>query len=106
MLGKLLLIILTAALTAAALLVIRQQRIDTAHRMSIAHQRMVDSQRALWKMQCEIAAQCRPEQVRQMMEQLDEKWTTIPDPETVRETVDFRVMAPLVVDFEDERQGG
>ena len=39
MLGKLLLIILTAALTAAALLVIRQQRIETAKpRVCLIHQ--------------------------------------------------------------------
>ena len=79
MLGKLLVIILAAAATAAMLLALRQQRIDTAHEMSLVYQQMLQHERSLWLLQSEIAYRCRPEEVRHMMEQLSEQWKTIPD---------------------------
>jgi len=80
MFGKLLLVILIAALTAVALLILRQQRIETAHEMSVVHQQMLEHERVLWELQCEIARLCRPEEVRRLMQSLQEQWTTIPDP--------------------------
>ena len=82
MFGKLLLVILAAAFTAATLLVLRQERIDTAHEMSVVHRNMLEHERALWELQCEIARLCRPEEVRRMMDELQEQWTAIPDPDS------------------------
>jgi hypothetical protein len=83
MFGKLILVILTAAFTAAALLVLRQERIDTAHEMSTVHRQMLEHERALWELQCEIARLSRPEEIRRLMEQLNGPWTPIPDPESI-----------------------
>ena len=85
MFGKLLLIIVASGLTAAALLVTRQQRIDTAHELSVTHQRMLQLQRSLWKLQSQIAWRCRPEEVKRMMDGLPEQWTAIPDPQSLEE---------------------
>ncbi|MDY7107030.1 MAG: hypothetical protein SYC29_00180 [Planctomycetota bacterium] len=84
MFGKLILVILTAAFTAAALLVLRQERIDTAHEMSTVHRQMLEHERALWELQCEIARLSRPEEIRRLMEQLNGPWAPIPDPESAR----------------------
>ncbi|MHC5004142.1 MAG: hypothetical protein ACYTJ0_13585 [Planctomycetota bacterium] len=78
MFGKLLLVILTALLTAAALLVTRQQRLETAHRASVIHRRLAEQERSLWELQSRIAAACRPESIRSAMERLDQAWEPIP----------------------------
>ncbi len=80
MFGKLLLIILAAGVMAASLLVIRQHRFDTAHRISRTHQQMNEHERALWKMQSEIARRCSPDEIRTMIERLPDQWKPIPDP--------------------------
>ena len=82
MFGKLILVILTAAFTAAALLVLRQERIDTAHEMSTVHRQMLEHERALWELQCEIARLSRPEEIRRLMQRLDGPWAPIPDPDS------------------------
>jgi len=78
MLAKVLAILISAAAIAAALLVNRQQRIDTFHDISSAHQRMIDHQRDLWQLRCEVAHACRPAEVRIAMNQLDMQWAAIP----------------------------
>ncbi|MCI0363292.1 MAG: hypothetical protein L0Y44_13790 [Phycisphaerales bacterium] len=75
---KLLLIIIVAGATANALLVIRQQRIDTFHEVSVVHQRLLGHERTLWEMRGEIAQRCRPSQVRLAMNQLGGSWDPIP----------------------------
>ena len=80
MLRKLCLIILAAALVAASLLVVRHRRIETAHRMSVIHGRIVAGERALWELRRAIAERSRPDEVRRMMEGLAGSWNTIPAP--------------------------
>ncbi len=80
MLRKLSVIILASALVAASLLVVRHRRIETAHRMSVIHGRIVAGERALWELRRAIAERCRPDEVRRMMEGLAGTWTTIPAP--------------------------
>lgn len=80
MFAKLLFIILVVGATACALLVIRQQRIDTFHEMSQIHQRLLGHERTLWELRSEIAQRCRPSQVRLAMNQLGETWVPIPAP--------------------------
>lgn len=78
MFAKLLFIIMCVGATACALLVIRQQRIDTFHEMSLIHQRLLIHERTLWDLRTEIAQRCRPSQVRLAMNQLGGTWVPIP----------------------------
>jgi hypothetical protein len=78
MFAKLMLIILAVGATACALLVIRQQRIDTFHEISLIHQRLLTHERTLWELRGEIAERCRPSQVRVVMNQLGGDWVPIP----------------------------
>jgi hypothetical protein len=78
MFAKLMLIITVAGATACALLVIRQQRIDTFHEISLAHQRLLVHERTLWQLRAEIAQRCRPSQVRLVMNRLGGEWVPIP----------------------------
>ncbi len=75
---KLLITILALGLTAAALLVIRQQRIDHAHAMAQSHQRLVEHETQLWRLRAEVVSQCRPEDVREAIERSDVLWNAIP----------------------------
>jgi hypothetical protein len=80
MFAKLLLIITAVGATACALLVIRQQRIDTFHEMSQIHQRLLGHERTLWQLRTEIAQRCRPTQVRLVMNRMNVNWVPIPAP--------------------------
>ncbi|UCD74127.1 MAG: hypothetical protein JSV91_10090 [Phycisphaerales bacterium] len=79
MFAKLLLIILTIIVTAAALMITRQRRIDAMHEMSGLHQRMVEQEAALWILRSRIADRCRPERVREALERLGGEWEPIPN---------------------------
>jgi hypothetical protein len=78
MLAKLMLIIIAVGATACALLVIRQQRIDTFHEISLIHHRLLTHERTLWELRGEIAQRCRPSQVRLVMNELGGNWVPIP----------------------------
>lgn len=78
MFGKLLLIIISVGAVACALLVIRQQRIDTFHEMTQVHRRLSEHERTLWEMRAEIAERCRPSQVRLAMNSLEINWIPLP----------------------------
>jgi hypothetical protein len=84
MFWKLLLVILTAVVTAAMLLAIRQQRLETAHRASIVHRRLATQETALWELQHRIASRCAPEELRAVLESLDLRWEPIPDEPVAR----------------------
>jgi hypothetical protein len=77
---KLFIIILSVGALACTLLVIRQQRIEAAHEMSLIHQRLSESERTLWQLRSQIAGACRPEQVRSMVDRQGGTWTPIPAP--------------------------
>jgi hypothetical protein len=78
MFGKLLLIIVAVAAVACALLVIRQQRIDTFHEITQTYKRLSEHERTLWAMRAEIAERCRPSQVRLAMNGLEVNWVPLP----------------------------
>jgi hypothetical protein len=78
MFAKLLFAMVVAGAVACALLVNRQQRIDTAHEMSLVHGRLLLHQRTLWELQGEIARRCRPAEVRDAMAGLDCAWVAMP----------------------------
>lgn len=82
---KLLVIIVALGITAAVLLVTRQQRIDVAHDMAVTHQRLVEHETKLWRMRAEVVRRCRPEDVRRAIEESATTWSPIsnhPAPET------------------------
>ncbi|HWB18667.1 MAG TPA: hypothetical protein VG711_00080 [Phycisphaerales bacterium] len=78
MFAKLLVVILSVGVIASALLVIRQQRINTFHDISVIHEKMIDHERVLWKLRNDIANRCRPAEVRMALAQLNESWDPIP----------------------------
>lgn len=78
MFAKLLLIIVAVGAVACALLVIRQQRIDTFHEITQTHKRLSEHERTLWEMRAEIAERCRPSQVRLAMNGLEIDWVALP----------------------------
>lgn len=77
---KLLAITLGFGLTAAMLLVIRQQRIDIAHEMARTHQRLIEYQTQLWRLRADVVRRCRPEDVREAVEQSEHTWQQMPLP--------------------------
>ena len=78
MFEKLTTIILTVALTSAALLVSRQHRLDLAHEAASVARRCHDHQRTLWTLEAEIVRRCRPEEIRLVLESMPEDWVPIP----------------------------
>jgi hypothetical protein len=78
MLGKLLFIIMAAGAIASALLVNRQQRIETFHEMTATHQRLLEHEATLWRLRSEIAGRCRPSEVRSAIDRLKLEWIAIP----------------------------
>jgi len=88
MFSKLLLIILAAGAIAAALLVNRQHRIDTAHEIAGVHQRLTTQEQKLWRMEAEIAQRLRPEEVRRKLAAMGGVWIALPAPPTKRPRID------------------
>lgn len=78
MFSKLLFIVIAVGAVACALLVIRQQRIDTFHEITQTHRRLSEHERTLWEMRAEIAERCRPAQVRLAMNNLGLDWIPLP----------------------------
>lgn len=80
MFPKLLLIILVAGAIAAALLVNRQHRIDTAHEITVLHERLTAKEQTLWRLETEIARRLRPEAIRRQLERMGGEWVALPAP--------------------------
>lgn len=70
MLGKLAVLIVSLALTAGALLAVRQQRIMAAHEMVRSHQRIVRHEHDLWRLRVEIAQRLAPGRIEQIASSL------------------------------------
>lgn len=68
--SKFALIIVTISITAGALLVVRQQRLQAVYEMTKALNRAAEDDRALWRMRTEIARRATPEAVRLLAESL------------------------------------
>ncbi len=65
-LAKLAVMVMAAALTAAWLLSVRQQRIMAAHDLVAAHTRMAANDRTLWRLRVEIANLLTPDRIEQI----------------------------------------
>lgn len=70
MLGKLSALVLAAALSAAAVLVIRQQRLMAMHDMAKSVERSAELDRKLWRVRADIAGKITPGKVRAMVADL------------------------------------
>ncbi len=68
--AKLILLVLATGLTAAALLVVRQERLQAVYEMTRALDRAAENDRRLWTLRIEIARRITPNQVRRMAESL------------------------------------
>lgn len=77
MFPKLLLIIAVLGATACALLVNRQQRIDTAHQTAEIHKEILRQQQALWALRRDIAFEAQPDRVRAAIDELGGQWLPI-----------------------------
>ncbi len=83
MFAKLLVMIVVMGGVSGALLVNRQQRIETAHQAALLHQELIGQQQQLWSVGAELAAGCRPKQVRLAVDEIGGSWSTVvvADPE-------------------------
>ncbi len=81
MFGKLLLIIIVMGVTACALLVNRQQRIDTAHRAAQLHREILRQRQQCWAIRRDIAFESQPERVRAALAEVGGEWSPIVIPE-------------------------
>jgi len=79
--GKLLLIIIVMGVTACALLVNRQQRIDTAHRAARLHQEILHQRQQCWAIRRDIAFESQPQRVRTALAEVGGQWSPIVIPE-------------------------
>jgi len=79
MFAKLLVIILAIGGTACALLVVRQQRVELSHDVAQTHNRILKHERVIWDLRTEIAARCKPSDVRKLVEQSSGEWRPIPE---------------------------
>lgn len=77
MFAKLLLIIIVMGATGCALLVNRQQRIDTAHRITEIHAQILRQQQRCWELRRDIAFEARPERVRAALGEVGGQWLPI-----------------------------
>lgn len=67
MLAKLGTLVVVGALTAAGILVIRQQRLVAMHEMARSVERSAEMDRKLWRVRADIAARITPANVRTML---------------------------------------
>ena len=82
MFAKLLTLIIVAGLTALALLLTRQEQIDTVHDITQLHHRIQQQRHAVWSIRNEIARACRPSVIEKFRAQAPDLWVdlSIPQP--------------------------
>ena len=78
MFAKLLVIVVAVGWTAAALLVIRHQRLECAHERIQVYRDMVRHEQALWELRAELARRTTPDAVRALIKTLPIEWQAIP----------------------------
>lgn len=78
MFWKLLTIIIVTGLVAAAMLVSRQERVDTVHAISRTHASIVSNRDTLWLLRARIAQRCKVAALREQLAAIDAQWSAIP----------------------------
>ena len=77
MFTKFIAIVLALGATACMLLVIRLQRLETAHEMSAIHQRLTERAHCLLALRIEIATGCRPDRLRLAISEVGGGWMAV-----------------------------
>ncbi len=67
MFAKLMVLIIAGTATAAALLWLRQQRVELAHEITTAHQQIDATRQATWDLQVKVAAFVEPNSLNQAL---------------------------------------
>ncbi|HBS29183.1 MAG TPA: hypothetical protein DEB06_06960 [Phycisphaerales bacterium] len=68
--AKVVTLILATALTAAGLLVVRQQRLQAVYEMTRAIDRAAQDERATWRLRADIARRITPDSLREMAKEV------------------------------------
>lgn len=76
---KLAVVALALGVMALGLLALRQQRYETSSELSKAHWRILEQERAIWRLRAEIARNSRPQDIRQAAERLHLPLEPIPN---------------------------
>lgn len=79
MFGKSIAIVLALGVMATALLAFRQQRFELAARLSRAHWRLLEQERALGRSRAAVAAAVRPDAIRKAIASMSVRWQPIPN---------------------------
>jgi cell division protein FtsL len=66
--AKLLVIVVALGATALGLLALRQQRYEVSNEISRTHNRIVEQERAQWRMRAQVAARSTPADIRKAAE--------------------------------------
>jgi hypothetical protein len=77
MFAKLLLIIVVLGAAACALLVNRQQRIETAHQTAALHQQIIERQQEIRRLRCEVSRRGGPREVHEALARIGGSWSPI-----------------------------
>lgn len=101
MVAKLAMLILVMALTAASLLVVRQQRLQAVREMADAAERAATFDRTLWRVRVDIARKVTPAQVAEMAKAMG-PMLPIPVPWGVESLAAGRSEADRLADAADE----
>jgi len=78
MFGKSIAIVLALGVMAMALLAFRQQRFELAAKISRAHWRMLEQERALGRSRAEVASAVKPDAIRKAITATKVQWEPIP----------------------------
>lgn len=78
MFGKLLAIVVVLGVMALALLVERQRRYETMLEISRTHARIIEQERAIWRLRADVARRVRPADVRMALRKLPGEWQPMP----------------------------
>ncbi len=107
MFAKLLTLIIIAGLTALALLLTRQEQIDTVHEMTRLHHRLQEQRHAVWSLRNEIANACRPSVIEKLRSMAPDQWVEMALPQTSTQDHQQNSMKPDSEHVEEElRYGG
>ncbi len=76
---KLAVVALALGAMALGLLVLRQQRYEASSELSRSHWRILEQERALWRMRAEVARRSRPADIRRTAEEMGLELEPIPN---------------------------
>lgn len=97
MFAKLLTLIIVAGLTALALLLTRQEQIDTVHEITQLHHRIQQQRHAVWSLRNEIAQACRPSVIEKLRAFVPDMWVDLAIPQHFQQPLMNHEPPPLSI---------